>query len=262
MAVKTPARDGQVPRMPWMASERLAQKRTPRSLILPILLLSIVLLLYGCAEKDQTVSETEKERRSDSFDAGETGAGAAAGSSMDGSNVDAKNNDVKNSPEAQTIDTGNSGAEAASEAKAVEMKDKATEKNEVPPKNSSGQPVEIKFSEMYAGGSSRGLKFSDKLTGLNGKKVAITGYMAPPLKPSFAFFVLTRQPMSICPFCSTDASWPEDIILVFLPKGESRTPTDAILTVSGRLELGSHTDPDTGFVSQARIYSDKIKVVQ
>ena len=126
----------------------------------------------------------------------------------------------------------------------------------------SDKPVEIKFSEMYSGSSSRGLKFSDKLAGLDGKKVVITGYMAPPLKPSFTFFVLTRQPMAICPFCSTDASWPEDIILVYLPKGEDRTPTDSVLTVTGTLELGSQTDPDTGFVSQVRIYSDNIKTVR
>lgn len=139
---------------------------------------------------------------------------------------------------------------------------KETPEESVAPGSESGQPVEIKFSEMYSGSSSRGLKFSEKLTALNGKKVVITGYMAPPLKPSFTFFVLTRQPMAICPFCSSDASWPEDIILVYLPKGESRTPTESILTVTGTLELGSHTDPDTGFVSQARIYPDTIKAVR
>lgn len=139
---------------------------------------------------------------------------------------------------------------------------KETPEESVAPGSENGQPVEIKFSEMYSGSSSRGLKFSEKLTALNGKKVVITGYMAPPLKPSFTFFVLTRQPMAICPFCSSDASWPEDILLVYLPKGESRTPTESILTVTGTLELGSHTDPDTGFVSQARIYPDTIKVVR
>lgn len=139
---------------------------------------------------------------------------------------------------------------------------KGTQKESAAPGPDSDKPVEIKFSEMYSGSSSRGLKFSDKLAGLDGKKVVITGYMAPPLKPSFTFFVLTRQPMAICPFCSTDASWPEDIILVYLPKGEDRTPTDSVLKVTGTLELGSQTDPDTGFVSQVRIYSDNIKTVR
>ncbi|MHC1771869.1 MAG: hypothetical protein AB9907_09055 [Flexilinea sp.] len=124
------------------------------------------------------------------------------------------------------------------------------------------QPVEIKFSEIYSGSSSRGLKFSDLFLSLDGKKVSMKGYMAPPLKPSLTFFVLTREPMSICPFCSTDASWPEDIVLIYLPKPGETVPGDAVLKVTGLLELGSYTDPDTGFVSQARIYAEEIEMIR
>lgn len=124
------------------------------------------------------------------------------------------------------------------------------------------QPVEIKFSELYSGSSSRGLKFSEKLTDLKDKKVVMTGYMAPPLKPSFTFFVLTREPMAICPFCSSDASWPEDIVLTYLPEGKTLAPGNWIFKVTGTLELGSYTDPDTGFVSQIRIRAEKIETIK
>ena len=68
----------------------------------------------------------------------------------------------------------------------------------------SASPESLAFDELYAGVSSRGLVLSDKLSRLDGKTVTIQGFMAPPLKPTINFFVLTAVPMSICPFCSTD----------------------------------------------------------
>jgi len=126
-----------------------------------------------------------------------------------------------------------------------------------PDPGSSG-PVSLKFSELYSGGGARGLVFSDKLKGLAGQKVTMSGFMAPPLKPSLRFFVLTRQPMSICPFCSTDAEWPADIVLVLLPGGKEISPTQQAVRVTGVLRIGSQTDPETGFVSQVRIRADKV----
>lgn len=121
-------------------------------------------------------------------------------------------------------------------------------------------PVQLKFLEMYTSqSSSRGLRFSDAFSSMNGKAVQISGYMAPPLKPVFTFFVLAREPMAICPFCSSDAEWPSDIVLVYVEGGAESIAGDTMLTVTGRLELGSYTDPDTGFVSQARVYADKIE---
>ena len=35
-------------------------------------------------------------------------------------------------------------------------------------------------------------------------------------------------------------------------------PYDSPITVSGTLEIGSETDPETGFVSQLRIHADSI----
>lgn len=118
----------------------------------------------------------------------------------------------------------------------------------------------LSFSDMYTGeNSSRGLHFSERFSSMDGKTVQLSGYMAPPLKPAFNFFVLTREPMSMCPFCSTDADWPADIVLIYLGESMKSVANDTLLTVTGRLELGSYTDPDTGFVSQARIYAEEIK---
>jgi hypothetical protein len=120
-------------------------------------------------------------------------------------------------------------------------------------------PPPLKFSELYSGGGVRGLAFSDLAKSLAGKQVTMVGYMAPPLKPSLDFFVLTKQPMAICPFCSTDADWPNDIVLVLVKRSLKALPSDLALKVTGRLELGSRTDPETGFVSQVRLYADEIE---
>jgi hypothetical protein len=120
----------------------------------------------------------------------------------------------------------------------------------------------VLFTELYKGGSSRGLVFSDKLVALNGKRVVMMGFMAPPLKPALDFFVLTRVPLSLCPFCASDAEWPEDIIFVRMPLGQTIQPTAATVRVTGQLDIGTTTDEATGFVSLVRIYADGVQVLR
>jgi hypothetical protein len=110
----------------------------------------------------------------------------------------------------------------------------------------------LAFGEMYLS-SVLGMKFTPKLTGLTGKTVSVTGFMAPPLRASGRFFVLTRQPVSLCPFCNSDADWPADILVVYLREDRTFVQLNRPLVVTGRLETGSYTDPDTGFVSQVRL---------
>jgi hypothetical protein len=117
----------------------------------------------------------------------------------------------------------------------------------------------LRFSEMYGGVSSLGITLSDKLKSLDGKTVAMEGFMAPPLKPTLDFFVLTRVPMSICPFCSSDADWPYDIVMVRLDKPVTSLPFDRPIRVEGRLELGSEIDEATGFVSVVRIRATRLQ---
>jgi hypothetical protein len=112
---------------------------------------------------------------------------------------------------------------------------------------------------MYSGASALGLELSPKLKSLDGKMVQISGFMAPPLKPTLSFFVLTKVPMAICPFCSTDADWPNDIVVVKLSQAVTALSFDRPITVTGRLELGYQMDDETGFVSLVRVYADRIE---
>ena len=105
------------------------------------------------------------------------------------------------------------------------------------------------FDEMYSGWFGGALILSDKLKSLEGQDVTVTGYMAPPLTPTIRFFVLTEVPMSVCPFCSSDADWPDNIIVVKVDDPVTALPYDATISVTGPLEIGSESDEETGFVS-------------
>lgn len=121
-------------------------------------------------------------------------------------------------------------------------------------------PVPITFDEFYDGFDlRRGLMLSDKLVSLDGQMVAIEGYMAPPLKPALDWFVLTRVPLALCPFCSTDADWPSDIALVYMPPDQTVLSTTEPLRVIGRMEVGSSVDAETGMVSIVRVYVEKFE---
>ncbi|MDD7401201.1 MAG: hypothetical protein SPK23_03005 [Eubacteriales bacterium] len=167
---------------------------------------------------------------------------------------------VESSPsEVQTESPTTSQTEVEPEANKATTSTSLEEPAPSPGPDKAGQVQELKFSDMYeVGNSSRGLRFSDHFKSLDGQQVKMNGFMAPPLKPVFNFFVLSKEPMAICPFCSSDADWPADIVAVYVDKGTKSVSNDSLLTIVGRLELGSFTDKETGFVSQARIYAEEI----
>ncbi len=117
---------------------------------------------------------------------------------------------------------------------------------------------DLSFGELYSDWTAAGLVLSDKAESLEGSTVTMTGYMAPPLTPTIRFFVLTEVPMSVCPFCSSDADWPDNIIVVKVSDPVTALPYDSPISVTGTLEIGSEIDEETGFVSQLRIAADSI----
>lgn len=123
------------------------------------------------------------------------------------------------------------------------------------------QADDISFDELYSDWTAEGLVLSDKTLSLEGQTVTMTGYMAPPLTPTIHFFVLTEVPMSVCPFCSSDADWPDNIIVVKLSEPVTALPYDSPISVTGTLEIGGEVDEETGFVSQLRIAADSIEAL-
>lgn len=97
------------------------------------------------------------------------------------------------------------------------------------------------------------LSFSDLATGLKGKRITVEGFMAPPLRAESSFFVLTRRPMAVCPFCSSELDWPDDILAVYTKRLVEVISFNVPIAVTGVLELGTYRDPDLGFVSRVRL---------
>lgn len=113
--------------------------------------------------------------------------------------------------------------------------------------------TQLGFDDLYGKVHVLGLEFSDKVKSLNGEDVKMSGFMAPPLKAEAKFFVLTEIPMSICPFCSSDSDWPDNIVVIYLDEAQTFVQPGVRIDVSGKLEVGSWTDPDTGFLSRLRL---------
>ncbi|NDV02033.1 twin-arginine translocation signal domain-containing protein [Pseudoroseicyclus tamaricis] len=107
----------------------------------------------------------------------------------------------------------------------------------------------VLLRDMYA----NGMDFSDLAQSLEGQRVTLEGYMAPPLKANSTFFVLTKMPMTVCPFCETEAEWPDDIAAVYTSRIYDVVYYSVKLLTTGRLELGTERDEETGFVSRLRL---------
>lgn len=107
----------------------------------------------------------------------------------------------------------------------------------------------LKFRDLYV----KGNDLTEKAKGLEGSQVDMIGYMAPPLKPEIDFFVLTKLPMSTCPFCESEAQWPDDLVLALTAEPISVVRYTDLIRVTGRFETGFKKDEETGFVSFVRL---------
>ncbi len=107
----------------------------------------------------------------------------------------------------------------------------------------------VRMRDLY----DKNLSFSDYAEGMEGERVAVEGFMAPPLKADASFFVLTKRPMAACPFCETDADWPDDILAIYTKRVINLVPFNVRIVTRGTLELGTFKDPKLGFVSRVRL---------
>ncbi|MBU0781500.1 MAG: hypothetical protein KKI16_04755 [Alphaproteobacteria bacterium] len=108
---------------------------------------------------------------------------------------------------------------------------------------------EIRLRDLY----NKDQSFSDLALGLDGQSIDVSGFMAPPLKAETQFFVLTKRPLATCPFCETEAEWPDDIVAIYARRTITPIPFNVPIIATGILALGTYTDPDLGFVSRVRL---------
>ncbi|WP_048648984.1 hypothetical protein [Nitratireductor soli] len=107
----------------------------------------------------------------------------------------------------------------------------------------------VRLRELY----NKDLSFSDLAHSLADRRITVSGFMAPPLKAESTFFVLTNRPMTVCPFCETEAEWPDDILAIYTKRTLDVMPFNVRLVTRGTLELGAFKDAETGFVSRVRL---------
>ena len=115
---------------------------------------------------------------------------------------------------------------------------------------SEGRPEgALRMRDLYE----KDMSFSALAQDLAGSRIVVEGFMAPPLEADTDWFVLTKRPMAVCPFCETEAEWPPDILAVHTKRTLKPVSFNRRLSVSGVLELGPETDGSTGFVSRVRL---------
>ena len=107
----------------------------------------------------------------------------------------------------------------------------------------------IRLRDLYKKDKS----FSDLALANEGQRITVDGFMAPPLKAESTFFVLTKMPMAVCPFCEPGQTWPDDILPVYTRRVVDPLPFNIPMNASGILELGDYVDPETGFFSKLRL---------
>lgn len=111
------------------------------------------------------------------------------------------------------------------------------------------QGAPIRLRDLY----NRDMSFSDLALAHEGERVAVAGFMAPPLKAESTFFVLTKMPMAVCPFCEPGQTWPDDILAVRARRVVEVIHFNVPITTTGILELGDHVDEEFGFFSRVRL---------
>jgi hypothetical protein len=117
------------------------------------------------------------------------------------------------------------------------------------PRAAGAQAEPIRLRDLY----NKDMSFSDLALAHEGERVAVAGFMAPPLKAESTFFVLTKMPMAVCPFCEPGQTWPDDILAVRARRVVEVIPFNVPMTATGVLELGDHVDEEFGFYSRVRL---------
>lgn len=107
----------------------------------------------------------------------------------------------------------------------------------------------IRMRDLY----NKDLSFSDLALANADRRLPVSGFMAPPLKAESSFFVLTKMPMSVCPFCEPGTPWPDDLLAIYAKRVINVVPFNVPIVVDGVLELGDYVDPELGFYSKVRL---------
>ncbi len=118
---------------------------------------------------------------------------------------------------------------------------------------------DLKFREFFKlPVGPRGLEPTEKLLGLNGKRVRLLGYMVNAEEPSPGPFILAPMALSLAEKEDGPADdIPATVVFVHIKQGEGRVVPHipGLLKLTGMLSVGSQEEPD-GRVSVVRLQLD------
>ena len=118
--------------------------------------------------------------------------------------------------------------------------------------------TDLKFSELFKPIGKRGLEHSEKLRGLDGRRVRILGYMVRQSRPLPWTFLLTPVPLALH---EAEYGFAEDMpaTVLHVQMQRNATPivpyTPGLLLLTGTLSVGNREEPD-GRVSTVRLALD------
>jgi hypothetical protein len=118
--------------------------------------------------------------------------------------------------------------------------------------------TDLKFSEFYETIGDRGLRFTRRILGLDGRKVRILGYIVERQAPVPGTVLLTPIPVRLHEHEAGHADdLPAASVFVTVPDrpGEVVPYTPGLFLLTGTLQLGNHEEVD-GRVSSVRLILD------
>ena len=124
----------------------------------------------------------------------------------------------------------------------------------VPPR--PGDVTELKFTEFFISPiGDRGLTLTDKLRGLDGKRVRILGYMARQDQPVPGMFLFSAIPVRLNEeHYGLADDLPAATLFVFMPTNRDQVVphTPGLMLLTGTLSVGNREEAD-GRISTARL---------
>jgi len=119
--------------------------------------------------------------------------------------------------------------------------------------------TELKFSEFFVNPvGSRGLVLTEKLKGLDGKRVRILGHMVRQEHATKGWFLLTPVPVQLHDHDSSD-DLPPACVRVGLPSAIEVGYTPQLLLLTGTLSFGNLEESD-GRISMVRLSLDESSI--
>ena len=124
--------------------------------------------------------------------------------------------------------------------------------------------TELKFSEFFVSPvGERGLVLTDKLRGLDGRRVRLLGYMVQEEKPTPGVFILSPYPAQIHDHDNALADGlPPSVVHVSVPTGRDQPVPHSprLLLLTGTLSVGNRTESSSR-ISLVRLAADSPEVV-